>query len=34
VTWTRRFGGTAAFARNEGRPVFERQLVAGLRIWF
>ncbi|MBD8900062.1 copper resistance protein B [Rhodanobacter sp. DHG33] len=34
VVWTRRFGGTAAFARDEGRPVFDRQLVAGLRIWF
>jgi copper resistance protein B len=34
LTWTRRFGGTAAFARDEGRPVFDRQLVAGLRIWF
>ncbi|HEX7732677.1 MAG TPA: copper resistance protein B [Rhodanobacter sp.] len=34
VAWTRRFGGTAAFARGEDRPVFDRQLVAGLRIWF
>lgn len=34
VAWTRRFGGTAAFARDEGRPVFDRRLVAGLRIWF
>lgn len=34
VAWTRRFGGTATFARDEGRPVFDRQLVAGLRIWF
>jgi len=34
VVWTRRFGGTASFAREEGRPIFDRQLVAGLRIWF
>ena len=34
VTWTRRFGGTATFARDAGRPVFDRQFVAGLRIWF
>lgn len=34
VVWTRRFGGTASFARAEGRAVSDRQLVAGLRIWF
>ncbi len=34
VAWTRRFGGTADFAREAHQPVFDRQIVAGLRIWF
>jgi len=34
VVWARRFGGTAGFAREEHHPVFDRQVVAGLRIWF
>ncbi|HEX8777167.1 MAG TPA: copper resistance protein B, partial [Rhodanobacter sp.] len=34
VVWTRRYGGTADFAREEHHPVFDRQFVAGLRIWF
>ncbi|UGB39535.1 copper resistance protein B [Frateuria soli] len=34
VVWTRRFGGTADFARAEGEGIFDRQWVAGFRIWF
>lgn len=34
VVWTRRFGGTADFARGQGQGVFDRQWVAGVRIWF
>lgn len=34
VSWTRRFGATAAYAREDRRPVFDSQLVAGVRIWF
>lgn len=34
VVWTRRFGGTADFARDEHQVVFDRQWVAGVRIWF
>ena len=34
VVWTRRFGGTADFAREENHAVFDRQWVAGFRIWF
>lgn len=34
VVWTRRFGGTADFAREEGQGIFDRQWVAGVRIWF
>lgn len=34
VVWTQRYGGTADFARDERQPAFDRQLVAGLRIWF
>ena len=34
VAWTRRFGGTAGFARDGHQPAFDRQLVAGLRVWF
>lgn len=34
VVWTRRFGGTAGFAREEHQAVFDRQVVAGFRIWF
>jgi copper resistance protein B len=33
VVWTRRFGGTAGHARDEGRAPLERQWIAGLRIW-
>lgn len=34
VVWSRRFGATAAFARGEHEPVFDRQFVAGIRLWF
>jgi copper resistance protein B len=34
VVWTRRFGTTADFARADHQAVFDRQWVAGLRIWF
>ena len=34
VVWQRVFGATADFRRAEGRPVFARQIVAGVRIWF
>ncbi|TAM64237.1 MAG: copper resistance protein B [Rhodanobacter sp.] len=33
VVWTRRFGATADFARIDCQPIFDRQLVAGVRIW-
>jgi copper resistance protein B len=33
VVWTRRFGGTADFARDEHQSVFDRQWLAGVRIW-
>ncbi|MHB1272624.1 MAG: copper resistance protein B [Rhodanobacter sp.] len=34
VVWTRRFGAAADFARIDRQPIFDRQLVAGVRIWF
>lgn len=34
VVWARRFGGTADFTRAEGRGPFDRQWVAGFRIWY
>ena len=34
VTWVRRFGTTADFARADRQPIFDRQWVAGVRIWF
>ncbi|WP_188794797.1 copper resistance protein B [Dyella nitratireducens] len=34
VVWSRRFGTTAAFARMDREPVFDRQFVAGIRFWF
>ncbi len=33
VVWTRRFGATADFARADHQAIFDRQWVAGLRIW-
>jgi copper resistance protein B len=34
VIWSRRVGGTADFAREDGQGLFDRQWVAGVRIWF
>ncbi len=34
VVWTRRLGATAGFARDDHQATFDRQWVAGLRIWF
>lgn len=34
VVWARRFGNTADFARQDAQGVFDRQWVAGFRIWF
>lgn len=34
VVWTRRFGASADFARDEHQAVFDRQWVAGVRLWF
>ena len=34
VQFVQRIGGTADLARAAGRPVFDRQFVAGLRFWF
>lgn len=34
IVWTRRFGAAADFAREDQQPIFDRQFVAGLRIWF
>ena len=34
VVWQRVFGGTADFRRAENKSVFERQIVAGVRVWF
>jgi copper resistance protein B len=34
VVWTRRFGATANFARDDQQAIFDRQWVAGVRIWF
>lgn len=34
VVWSRRFGTTAEFARQDREPIFDRQFVAGIRFWF
>ncbi len=34
INWVRRIGASADYARADGRPVFDQQLVAGFRIWF
>src|SRR5262249_4922501 len=34
VVWDRRFGNAADFARAAGHDIADKQLVAGLRIWF
>lgn len=33
LAWVRRFGATAGFARDERQPVFDRQIVVGIRFW-
>ncbi len=33
LVWTRRFGTTAGFAREDRIPAFDRQFVVGLRVW-
>ncbi|MFH1604078.1 MAG: copper resistance protein B [Pseudomonadota bacterium] len=34
IEWARRFGGTADFARADGKDTEETRLLAGLRFWF
>lgn len=34
VNWVRRLGTTADYARQDHQPVLDRQIVAGVRIWF
>lgn len=34
VNWVRRVGTTADYARQDHHPVLDRQIVAGVRIWF
>ena len=34
VSWGRKFGNTADFARRAGEPVGESRFVAGIRLWF
>jgi len=34
VNWIRRIGTTADYARQDHQPVLDRQIVAGVRIWF
>jgi copper resistance protein B len=34
VNMIRRVGATADFAREDSQPVFDRQIVAGVRLWF
>ena len=34
VNLIRRVGATADFAREDSQPVFDRQIVAGVRLWF
>lgn len=34
VTWSRKFGNTASYARQAGERVKDTQLVAGVRVWF
>jgi copper resistance protein B len=34
VNWVRRIGTTADYARQDHQPVLDRQIVAGVRIWF
>ena len=34
VEWTKKFGQTADFARDEGEDVSDTQLVLGIKAWF
>jgi copper resistance protein B len=34
VVWTQHYGATADYARQDGEPATDRQLVAGVRFWF
>ncbi|WP_295176054.1 copper resistance protein B [Variovorax sp. SCN 67-20] len=34
VTWSKKFGNTAAYARQAGERVRDTQIVAGVRLWF
>lgn len=34
VNWTKKFGQTADFAREDGEKTDDVQIVAGVRIWF
>jgi copper resistance protein B len=34
IDWNRRVGNTAQLVRAAGEPAFDRQIVAGVRIWF
>lgn len=34
VNWVRRIGTTANYARQDGQSVLDRQIVAGVRMWF
>lgn len=34
VAWARTWGGTANLARSEGKPVFDRRVMLGLRVWY
>lgn len=33
-SWVHTFGATAGMARAAGRPVFDRQILMGVRVWF
>lgn len=34
IVWSRRFGETASFARDDHQAIFDQQLVAGIHFWF
>ena len=34
VNWSKKFGGTADYARAEGEDIEDVRFVAGVRIWF
>ena len=33
-SWVHKFGATAGMARAAGRPVSDRQILLGVRVWF